>query len=82
MREQKEEREQDLLMDIARADNQTQNAIEEEEATAQINNGKSGQDVNTGSGRKPGRPNRSNRDWDSSGNYPGRSNWDDYNRKH
>ena len=59
MREQKEEQEQDLLMDIARADNQTQNAIEEEEATARINNGQPGQDINTGgggSGRKPGRP--------------------------
>ena len=85
MKEQKEEQEQDLLMDLTRADNDAQNDIEQMEVQAKINKNQGGQDINTGgggSGRKPGRPNRSNREWDSSGNYPGRSNWDDYNRKH
>ena len=85
MREQKEEQEQDLLMDIARADNQTQNAIEEEEATARINNGQSGQDINTGgggSGRKPGRPSEGKHDtYDSNRNWPGRINWNRTLRK-
>ena len=84
MREQKEEQEQDLLMDIARADNQTQNAIEEEEATARINKGQSGKDINTGGGRKPGRPNKSGKEWDDNNNNPvdDKNNWTKYNRNH
>lgn len=82
MREQKEEDQQDLLMDMQRADNETENAIEQQEATARINKQQSGSDVNTGGGRKAGRPNRSGKDWDENNNYPGRSNWDAYNRKH
>lgn len=75
MREQKEEDQQDLLMDIQRQDAQTENVIEQEEATARINSGQSGSDINTGHGKK-GRPNRSGKDWDKNGNYPGRNNWD------
>jgi len=75
MREQKEEQEQDLLMDIQRADNETENKIEEEKATAKINGGYSG-NVRTGNGRKAGRPNRSGKEWDSQNNYEGRNNWD------
>ena len=83
LREQKEEQEQDLLMDIRRADNELQNNIAEEEAVVAINNGQPGQDVNTGggSGRKPGRPNKSGKEWDDNRNYPGRNNWNPYNRK-
>jgi hypothetical protein len=83
MREEKEAQQQDLLMDIARADNELENNIEEEEAVARINKGQSGQDVNTGksgSGRKRGRPNRSGKAWDENGNFLGESNWDSYNR--
>ncbi len=83
LREQKEEQEQDLLMDIRRADNELQNNIAEEEAVVAINNGQPGQDINTGggSGRKPGRPNRSGKEWDENRNYPGRNNWNPYNRR-
>ena len=83
LREQKEEQEQDLLMDIRRADNELQNNIAEEEAVVAINNGQPGQDVNTGggSGRKPGRPNKSGKEWDENRNYPGRNNWNPYNRR-
>ena len=81
IREKKEEQQQDLLMDMQRADNETQNAIEEQEAQAQINAQQSGQDVNTGGGRKAGRPNESGRQYDSNGNWPGRNNWNKYDRK-
>lgn len=83
LREQKEEQEQDLLMDIRRAENELQNNIAEEEAVVAINNGQPGQDVNTGggSGRKPGRPNKSGKEWDENRNYPGRNNWNPYNRR-
>nr|DAQ67354.1 MAG TPA: portal protein [Caudoviricetes sp.] len=81
IREKKEEQQQDLLMDMQRADNETQNAIEEQEAQAQINAQQSGQDVNTGGGRKAGRPNESGRQYDSNGNWPGRNNWNKYDNK-
>ena len=80
IREQKEEDQQDLLMDIERQNAQTENAIEQEEATARINQGQSGSDINTGHG-KAGRPNRSGTEWDENGNYPGRNNWNPYLRK-
>lgn len=76
MREQKEEDQQDLLMDIQRADNELENSIEEQEAAARISGGQSGSDINTGNGRKAGRPNKSGREWDENGNYEGRNNWD------
>lgn len=76
MREQKEEDQQDLLMDIQRADNELENSIEEQEAAARISGGQSGNDVNTGNGRKAGRPNLSGKEWDKNGNYEGRNNWD------
>lgn len=76
MREQKEEDQQDLLMDIQRADNELENSIEEQEAAARISDGQSGSDINTGNGRKAGRPNKSGREWDENGNYEGRNNWD------
>ena len=72
MREKKEEDQQDLLMDIQRADNETENAIEEQKATANIQNGGSG---NVRTGRGAGRPNKSGTDWDENGNWPGRNNW-------
>lgn len=83
IREIKEEQQQDLLIDMERADHELDNNIIEEEATARINKDTSGNDVNTGvgSGRKPGRPNKSGKEWDDNGNYPGRNNWEEYNRK-
>lgn len=80
IREQKEEDQQDLLMDIQRQDAETENNIEEQEAAARINKGQSGSDINTGHG-KAGRPNRSGTQWDENGNYPGRNNWNRNLRK-
>ena len=86
MREQKEEQEQDLLMDLTRADNDAQNDIQQMQVQAKINKGQGGQDINTGGGggRKPGRPNRSGKDWDSNGNNPvdDANNWRKYDRNH
>ena len=65
-------------MDMQRADNETENAIEEERAAAQINGG-SGGNVRTGNGRKRGRPNKFNTD--SNGNRLGESHWDEFNKK-
>lgn len=79
LREKKEEDEQDLLMDIERADNETENAIEQEEASARIN-GYSG-NVRTGNGRKAGRPSEG-KNTDKWGNQPQENNWDKYNRNH
>lgn len=84
MREKKEEDQQDLLMDIQRADNETENAIEEEEATARINKQQGGNDINTGGGRKAGRPNRSGKKWDKNHNndVDDKNNWKHYNQTH
>lgn len=82
MREMKQEQEMDLLSQITLADEQTDNAIEQEEATARINRQQGGNDVNTGGGRKAGRPNKSGKQWDANGNWPGRNNWDAYNQTH
>lgn len=80
MREQKEEDQQDLLIDIQRQEAQVENNIEQEEALAKINNQQPGEDINTGRGKK-GRPKRSDKAWDENGNYPGRNNWDKNLRK-
>lgn len=82
MREAKEKQQQDLLQDIQLQDAQTENNIEEEEATARINRGKGGSDISTGNGGQPGRRNRSGREYDSSRNWPGRENWDYWNARH
>ena len=84
VKEKKEEQEQDLLLDIQRGDAETENAIEEQEAQARLNREKSGNDINTGSGRKPGRPNKSGKKWDENGNNPvdDKNNWKDWNDKH
>lgn len=76
--EMKEKQERDLLFELETQDNQTENAIKEQEATAKIDRGKSGSDINTGhqggSGRKRGRPNEFHTDkW---GNRVGENNWD------
>ena len=73
----KEKQQRDLLFELETQDNQTENAIKEQEATAKIDRGKSGSDVNTGhqggSGRKRGRPNEFHTDkW---GNRPNENNW-------
>lgn len=80
--EEKQKQEMDLLAEIQQMDAQTENNIEQEEATAKINMGKSGSDINTGHGGKRGRPNRSGKEWDKSGNFPGREGWSEWNRKH
>ena len=79
MREKKEEDQQDLLMDIQRADNETENAIEEQKAAAQINGG--GGNVRTGNGRKAGRPNEG-KNTDKWGNQPNENNWKKFNKTH
>lgn len=75
MREQKEEDQQDLLIQIEQMQAQTDNAIKEQQATARIASGQTGSDINTGHGKK-GRPNRTGKQWDENGNWPGRNNWD------
>lgn len=77
MREYKEEQSMDLLMELKKQDNQTENAIKEQQEQAKLQNadgGQSGQDVNTGGGG--GRPNLSGRVYDKNGNWSGRNNWD------
>lgn len=81
IREQKEKQQQDLLNDIQLQDAQTENNIEEEEAQARINQGESGQDINTAHGGKPGRKNRSGREYDEFRNWEGRNNWNKYLKK-
>lgn len=82
MREQKEEQQQDLLIDMQRADHELENSIEQEEAAAKIN-GNGGSDVNTGHGKK-GRPNKSGKQWDKNNNnsIDDKNNWDKYDKKH
>jgi hypothetical protein len=75
--EKKEEQEQDLLMDLERQDNETENAIEEAKQTAKIN----GSTGNVRTGRGAGRP-REGAGTDKWGNHPGENNWDDYNNSY
>lgn len=79
--EEKEKQQMDLLTQLEVQDHQTENAIEQEEATARINHGKGGSDINQPKGGKKGRPNRSGKEWDKNGNFLGESNWDSYNKK-
>ena len=83
MREKKEEQQDDLLIEMQKLDAQTEQAIEEEKATAKISGYGNGSDINTGHGKK-GRPNLSGKQWDKNGNNPidDKNNWDDYNRYH
>ncbi len=75
--EKKEEQEQDLLMDLERQDNETENAIEEAKQTAKINGGTG----NVRTGRGAGRP-REGAGTDKWGNHPGENNWESYNNRH
>ena len=78
MREKKEEDQQDLLMDMQRADNETENAIEEERATAGIQGGKG----NVRTGRGKGRPRTVDTDHWGNRKDGSEKNWDDWNNKH
>lgn len=55
-------------------DANTQASIKEMEAQAKTNTFH-GSDINTGGNRHKGRPNRTGKQWDDQGNYPGRNNW-------
>ena len=77
--EKKEEQQQDLLVELEKQDNQTENAIEEQKATANIQNGGSG---NVRTGRGAGRPNKSGTKWDENRNAPNENNWQHYNQTH
>ena len=72
----------DLLVQLQAQDNQTENAIAQEEASARINQGKYGNDINTGggTGKKSGRPNVFNTD--NNGNRVNENNWENWNRNH
>lgn len=81
MREQKEEDQQDLLIDIQRQEAQVENNIEQEEALAKINNQQSGSDVNTGRGKR-GRPRTVDTDRWGNRKDGSEQNWADWNSKH
>lgn len=71
--EEKEKQQMDLLTQIEIQDNQTENAIEQEEAAARINHNKGGSDINQPKGGKKGRPNKFHTDkW---GNRLNENNW-------
>lgn len=78
MREKKEEDQQDLLIELQKQDNQTENAIEEERATAGIHGGKG--TVRTGRGK--GRPRTVDTDHWGNRKDGSEQNWDDWNNKH
>ena len=63
----------DLLVELDKQDNQTDNNIKEQEAAAKL--GQGGQDVNTGHGSRL-------RHTDENGNWPNENNWDTWNSKH
>lgn len=81
MREQKEEDQQDLLIDIQRQEAQVENNIEQEEALAKINKQQSGSDVNTGRGKR-GRPRTVDTDRWGNRKDGSEQNWADWNSKH
>lgn len=82
MRETKEKQQQDLLQNIELQDAQTENNIEEQEAQARINRGQGGNDVNTGQGRKRGRPRTVNTDRWGNRQDGSEQNWDRWNASH
>lgn len=81
MREEKEKEQADLLTELRKQDNQTENNIELEEA-------RNAMTVKTGNGSaskgfgNPGRKNMTGREYDENGNWDGRMNWDRWNRTH
>ena len=79
--EEKEKQQMDLLTQFEVQNNQTENAIEQEEAAARINHNKGGSDVNQPKGGKKGRPNKSGKTWDKNRNFLGESNWDSLKTK-
>ena len=81
MREQKEEDQQDLLIDIQRQEAQVENNIEQEEALAKINKQQSGSDVNTGRGKR-GRPRTVDTDHWGNRKDGSEQNWADWNSRH
>ena len=78
MREKKDEQQQDLLIELQKQDNQTENAIEEERATAGIQGGKG----NVRTGRGKGRPRAVDTDHWGNRKDGSEHNWDDWNNKH
>ena len=78
MREKKEEDQQDLLIELQKQDNQTENAIEEERATAGIQGGKG--TIRTGRGK--GRPRTVDTDHWGNRKDGSEQNGDDWNNKH
>lgn len=78
LREKKEEQEQDLLIELQKQDNETENAIEEVKQTAKIQNGSTG---NVRTGRGAGRPSEG-KNTDKWGNQPNENNWKRYNQTH
>lgn len=78
MREKKEEDQQDLLIELQKQDNQTENAIEEEKATSGIHGGKG--TIRTGRGK--GRPRTVDTDHWGNRKDGSEQNWDDWNNKH
>ena len=78
MREKKDEQQQDLLIELQKQDNQTENAIEEERATASIQGGKG----NVRTGRGKGRPRTVDTDRWGNRKDGSEKNWDDWNNKH
>lgn len=78
LREQKEEQQQDLLIELEKQDNQTENAIEESRATAKIDGSKG----NVRTGRGKGRPRTVDTDHWGNRKDGSEENWQDWNSRH
>lgn len=78
LREQKEEQQQDLLIELEKQDNQTENAIEESRATAKIEGSKG----NVRTGRGKGRPRTVDTDHWGNRKDGSEENWQDWNNRH
>ena len=85
--EMQNEHQLELLEETAKINTAQQIAVlkaQEDGSEGDENKGKTSRKTkfSVATGRGAGRPNRSGRTWDSSGNYEGRNGWDRWNATH
>jgi len=79
MQEELSEIQTDAQVEVIKAQQDSQESEDEKDQKAKQSNKKKG---SVATGRGAGRPNRSGKTWDESGNFPGRNGWDKWNQSH
>lgn len=79
MQEELSEIQTDAQVEVIKAQQDSQESEVDKDQKAKQSNKKKG---SVATGRGAGRPNRSGKTWDESGNFPGRNGWDKWNQSH